>query len=56
MAKSISESMDDLYQDVVRWRAELVRLRAEGHTSTVEQVEKLITDAERVLSRWEKPN
>ena len=29
MAKSISEVMDDLRLDVVRWKAELIRLRAQ---------------------------
>ena len=56
MAKSISEVMDALRQDVVRWKAELIRLRAQGLTPRVEKVEKSIADAEAVLSRWESPN
>jgi ribosomal protein L29 len=56
MAKSISETMDDLRQDVVRWKAELSHLRAQGVTPHIEKVEKFIADAETVLSRWENPN
>ena len=56
MAKSINEVMDDLRQDVVRWKAELIRLRAQGATPHIEKVEKFIADAEAILSRWESPN
>jgi ribosomal protein L29 len=56
MAKSISEVMDDLRQDVARWKAELICLRAQSVTPQIEKVEKFIADAEVVLSRWESPN
>jgi len=56
MAKSISEVMDDLRQDVARWKAELTHLRAQGVTPHIEKVEKFIADAEAILSRWESPN
>ena len=56
MAKSIGEVMDDLREDVVRSKAELIRLRAQGVTPHVGKVEKFITDAEAILSRWESPN
>jgi hypothetical protein len=56
MAKSVSEVMDDLRQEVFRWKAELIRLRAQGVTPHIEKVEKFIVDAEAILSRWETPN
>ena len=56
MAKSISEVMDDLRQDVARWKAEPTHLRAQGVTPHIEKVEKFIADAEAILSRWESPN
>jgi len=56
MTKSISEVMDDLRQDVVRSKAELIRLRAQGVTPDIEKVEKFIADAEAILSRWVSPN
>jgi hypothetical protein len=56
MAKSINEVMDDLRLDVVRWKAELIRLRTQGVTPHMEKVEKFIADAEAILSRWESPN
>jgi hypothetical protein len=56
MAKSIGEVMDDLREDVVRSKAELIRLRAQGVTPHIGKVRKFITDAEAILSRWESPN
>jgi hypothetical protein len=56
MAKSVSEVMDDLRQDVVRWKAELIRLRAQGAALHIAKVEKFIADAEAILRRWESPN
>jgi len=56
MAKSIGEVMDDLREDVVRSKAELIRLRAQGVTPHIGKVREFITDAEAILSRWESPN
>jgi hypothetical protein len=56
MTKSVSEVMDDLRQDVVRSKSELIRLRAQGVTPHIEKVEKFIADAEAILHRWESPN
>jgi hypothetical protein len=56
MFKSVGEVMDGLGQDVVLWKVELVRLRAEGDFSTFERIEKLIATAEVVLSAWNKPD
>lgn len=53
MAKSITEMMDDLREDLARWRLELSRVRAEGHITSIRQLEKLISDAEFILARWE---
>jgi ribosomal protein L29 len=56
MSKSISEVMDDLRQDVVQWKVELIRLRAQNVALRIEKVEKFIADAEVIISRWESPN
>jgi hypothetical protein len=55
MAKSVGEVMDGLGQDVVLWKAEVVRMRAEGDFSTLERLEKIIANAELVLTTWNKP-
>jgi len=55
MAKSVSEVIDDLRQDVARWKSEVVRLRAQGCSLSAEQMEKAIASAERMLSRWNDP-
>ena len=55
MAKTITETMDGLREDVARWKSELERLRSEGAKTSAEHIEKLIGDAELILSRWDNP-
>jgi len=56
MAKDPDEVMDEFRQDVVRWKLELARVRADERlSSAVEKIEKAIADAEAVLTRWDGP-
>jgi len=53
MAKSVSQSMEDLRQELVRMKQRVERLRAEGDLENIEMLERWITDAEGVLARWD---
>ena len=53
MAKSVSQSMEDLRQELVRMKQRVERLRAEGNLENIEMLERWITDAEGVLARWD---
>jgi hypothetical protein len=55
-AKSIDETIDELRRSIVRWKEEMVRLRAEGGVVMVARVEKAIADAESFITRWNNPN
>ena len=53
MSKSVSQSMEDLRQELVRMKQRVERLRAEGELENIEMLERWITDAEGVLARWD---
>ena len=53
MAKSVSQSMEDLRQELVRMKQRVERMRAEGNLENIEMLERWITDAEGVLARWD---
>jgi hypothetical protein len=53
MAKSVSQSMEDLRQEMARMKERVDRLRAEGNLDNIEMLERWIVDAEAVLARWD---
>ena len=54
MAKSVSQSMEDLRQELVRMKQRVERLRAEdGDPTNIEMLERWIVDAQAVLARWD---
>ena len=54
MAKSVSQSMEDLRQELVRMKQRVERLRAEGgDLANIEMLERWIVDAQAVLARWD---
>ena len=54
MAKSVSQSMEDLRQELVRMKQRVERLRAEdGDPANIEMLERWIVDAQAVLARWD---
>ncbi|HWF64671.1 MAG TPA: hypothetical protein VN685_08680 [Rhizomicrobium sp.] len=53
MAKSVTQSMEDLRQELVRMKQRIERLRAEGNLENIEMLERWITDAQAVLARWD---
>ena len=54
MAKSVSQSMEDLRQELGRMKQRVERLRAEGGDPThIEMLERWVTDATAVLARWD---
>jgi hypothetical protein len=52
MEKNVESVMASLRRDLVRWREDLIQLRAEGKDDVAATVEKWIQEAERVLVRW----
>jgi hypothetical protein len=53
MGKGIDETMHNLREDVIRWKTRLERLRDEGATTNIEQLELMIARAELILSNWD---
>ena len=53
MAKSVSQSMEELRQELTRMKQRVERMRAEGDLNNLEMLERWIVDAEAVLARWD---
>ena len=53
VAKSVSQSMEDLRQELIRMKQRVERMRAEGDLENIEMLERWITDAQGVLARWD---
>jgi hypothetical protein len=53
MAKSVSQSMEDLRQEMARMKQRVERLRAEGNLENIDMLERWIVDAQAVLARWD---
>ena len=54
MAKSVSQSMEELRRELAQMKKQADRLRAEGKQANLEFLERWITDAEKVLARWDR--
>ena len=53
MVKSVRQSMEELRQELAQMKARVEQMRAEGQLANVEVLERWITDAEKVLARWD---
>jgi hypothetical protein len=53
MANDIAGMMEQLRQDIARWKDELARLDGDSHAAVIARVEQLIADGEKVLARWD---
>jgi len=54
VAKSVKQSMEDLRQELVRMKQRVERMRTQGgDAAQLEMLERWITDAEGVLTRWD---
>lgn len=56
MAKDIAGMMEQLRQDIARWKEELARMDGDLHAATITRVGQLIADGEKVLARWDTGN
>jgi hypothetical protein len=55
MAKKIEELMDELRQDLARWKRDIESIKEQSPSSELpEKIEAWIAEAERVLARWGK--
>ena len=55
MAKSVSQSMEELRRELFEMRKRAERLRADGDLKELDFLERWIVDAEKVLTRWDPP-
>jgi hypothetical protein len=53
MAKSVTQPMEDLRQEVTHVKQQVERLRLEGEYSERSSLKRWVRDAEAVLARWE---
>ena len=53
MAKSVSQTMEDLRQELNQVRQRVEHLRTEGEFPSLYILERWIKDAEAVLARWD---
>ncbi|HUO02426.1 MAG TPA: hypothetical protein VMU31_06590 [Rhizomicrobium sp.] len=53
MAKSVSQSMEELRQELAQMKQQLERMRLQGDLSNIDFLERWIADAEKVLARWD---
>ena len=56
MAKDIAGMMEQLRQDIARWKEELTRVDGDSHAAAIARMEQLIADGEKVLARWDVPS
>ncbi|HXR95967.1 MAG TPA: hypothetical protein VN718_08810 [Rhizomicrobium sp.] len=54
MAKSVSQAMEELRQELTRMKQRVEQQRVEGgDPSNIAMLQRWITDAEAVLARWD---
>jgi hypothetical protein len=53
MAKTVSQTMEELRQEVAQEKQRAERLRLKGQFSEIHIIERWIKDAEAVLARWD---
>jgi hypothetical protein len=54
VVKSISRSMEELRQELAQMKQRIERQRAQGDLANIDFLERWITDAEKVLDRWDR--